>query len=51
MIRSHNVGSIKSNNSREKAFDADVDIFALQETCADIKVMHDTKKYPSKKQL
>ena len=50
-IRSHNVGSIRTHDRREKAFDADIDVFAFQETNADITTMHDGKNEFSKKQL
>ena len=36
---------------REKAFNADIDVFALQKISADIKTMHDAKKELSQKQF
>ena len=42
-LRSHNVGSSKAKDRREDALDADIDVFAFQETNADIKTMHDAK--------
>ena len=50
-LRSHNVGSIRAQDRREKAFDANIDVFALQENSADIKTMHDAKAELSKKQF
>ena len=42
-LRSHNVGSIRAKDRREDALDADIDLFAFQETSADIKTIHDAK--------
>ena len=47
-LRSHNVGSIRAQGKREKAFDADIDVFALQEISAYIRTMHDAKKSSAK---
>ena len=46
-----NVGSIRAKDRREDAFDADIDIFAFQETSADIKTIHDAKTEFGEKQF
>ena len=42
-LRSHDVGSIRAKDRRDEALDADIDVFAFQETSADIKTIHDAK--------
>ena len=49
-LRSHNVGSFRDKEKREMVLSADdIDIYALQETNADIKTMHDAKAELDKK--
>ena len=50
-IRSHNVGSIRSEDSRNKAVDANVEVIAFQETFADVKDMRNATKDLDKKQI
>ena len=49
-LRSHNVGSFRAMETIELVLSADdIDIYALQETNADIKTMHDAKAELNKK--
>ena len=50
-LRSHNVGSFRDKAKREDVLSADIDIYALQETNADIKTMHDAKTEFNKRQI
>ena len=44
------MGSIRSQDRREDALDADIDMFAFWEASANIKTMHDAKAELSKRQ-
>ena len=50
-LRSHNVGSFRNKGKREDVLSDDIDIYALQETNADIKTMHDAKAELNKRQI